>query len=302
MLLAASVVTAGCGQRTTAAPTADPDTVAAMRKELAATSNAGGAEAAAGFQHSGGFVTFSGKVTVAGDKPQLTTMNSAINKDQAICMPGNMPVYSEQILIGAGGGLANVVIYVKKDREYPVHDSAKAPATPPDLVLDQVACIFTPHVLAVPLSLKVLPIKNSDAVTHNTKIDAERGKPANATLGPGATDKYALTAEENKPIPVSCTVHPWMKSYIFPRENGYFAVTDKDGNFKIDNLPTGDKLTFLVWHEACGRNRTNGYLGKGKLTAASAALVPHNQGFTLTLEKDKPLEDVTLEVPAAVFQ
>jgi hypothetical protein len=39
-----------------------------------------------------------------------------------------------------------------------------------------------------------------------------------------------------------------MNSYMLVRDNPYFAVTDKDGNFSIKNIPVGEH-TFVVWHE-----------------------------------------------------
>jgi hypothetical protein len=40
-----------------------------------------------------------------------------------------------------------------------------------------------------------------------------------------------------------------MKGTIFVAENPYFAVTDKDGNYTISNIPPG-KYRVKFWHEA----------------------------------------------------
>ena len=41
-----------------------------------------------------------------------------------------------------------------------------------------------------------------------------------------------------------------MTAYLLPRKNGYFAITDADGNFEIANVPAGEPLEFQVWHES----------------------------------------------------
>jgi hypothetical protein len=44
-----------------------------------------------------------------------------------------------------------------------------------------------------------------------------------------------------------CDVHPWMFSYVTVVDHPYFAVTDKDGNFSIKNVPAG-KYTITALH------------------------------------------------------
>ena len=39
-----------------------------------------------------------------------------------------------------------------------------------------------------------------------------------------------------------------MLAFHLPLDHPFGAVTDKDGNFKIENLPPGD-YQFKVWHE-----------------------------------------------------
>ena len=40
-------------------------------------------------------------------------------------------------------------------------------------------------------------------------------------------------------MPLLCNVHPEMSGYIFVVPTPYFAVTDKEGNFVIKNVPAG---------------------------------------------------------------
>ena len=45
-----------------------------------------------------------------------------------------------------------------------------------------------------------------------------------------------------------CNVHPEMSGYVVVATTPYFAVTDKDGNYEIKNVPAG-KYTLKTWSE-----------------------------------------------------
>ena len=48
-----------------------------------------------------------------------------------------------------------------------------------------------------------------------------------------------FTFTEVGDVPLLCNVHPEMSGYIFVVPTPYFAVTDKEGNFVIKNVPPG---------------------------------------------------------------
>ena len=58
-------------------------------------------------------------------------------------------------------------------------------------------------------------------------------------------------AAEKLPVAIKCDIHPWMIAYQLPLDHSFAAVTDKDGNFEIANLPAGEH-EFVVWHEKTG--------------------------------------------------
>jgi hypothetical protein len=53
------------------------------------------------------------------------------------------------------------------------------------------------------------------------------------------------------PITVKCDIHNWMESRWIVTDHPYVAITDKEGKFKIENLPVG-KHEFTVWQEKSG--------------------------------------------------
>jgi hypothetical protein len=136
------------------------------------------------------------------------------------------------------------------------------------------------------------PIKllNSDTVAHNTKIDPRGGAAAaNPVLPPGQSTLYNPGGEERAPAPVSCAIHPWMKAYLLPRSNPYFAVTKENGEFEIANLPAGVELEFRVWQPQLQFLTADADLGgqsqkisKGRMTLTLAD--GQTQEFNVTLD------------------
>ncbi len=165
------------------------------------------------------------------------------------------------------GGLANVFVYLK--------DAKAAPATGDGPTLDQLGCMYEPYVMGVVAGQK-FKVKNSDATLHNVhatpKINKEFnfGQPIKGQVNEKVFDQPEVL------VRVKCDVHPWMFAYVGVAENPYFAVTDKDGNFKISGVPDG-KYTVVAYHL-----KTHGA----------------NPGVTQSVDvKDSAKQDFTVEIP-----
>jgi hypothetical protein len=61
-------------------------------------------------------------------------------------------------------------------------------------------------------------------------------------------EKRAFKFDNPGAIPLLCNVHPEMSGYVVVSPTPYFAVTDKSGSYKIDNVPDGS-YTVTAWHE-----------------------------------------------------
>jgi len=119
--------------------------------------------------------------------------------------------------------------------------------------IDQPCCMFVPHVAVVGPGQKLV-FKNSAPVPHNVNVVGGKAGPnMNPILPPGRD--LEVTADKLKPrllpINISCSIHNWMKGYVFVLNHPYFAITDADGNFAIKGTPAG-KYRLIVWHEAIG--------------------------------------------------
>ncbi len=280
---------AGCGRSSAAGPSPQTKVAEEIRKNLLSGASGGG-RAAASTSTGTGWGTLRGTFKFAGTPPSPQPLN--VDKDTAICGKDG-PILDNSLIVASDGGIANVVVYARAKR---VHDSAKPleEGQGADVVFDQKGCMFLTHVLAFQLGDK-LGIKNSDPVGHNTKIDPRKGLPFNQNLPTGETVAYLATSEEALPATVSCSIHPWMRAYMLPRKDKYFAVTKPDGSFEIANLPAGEDLELQVWHEK-GSGPGNAlvvdrkdlkWTGKGR--------------FKVRLEPDETT-DLVIEVPASAFK
>src|SRR5688572_9367006 len=108
--------------------------------------------------------TITGLVLFKGTKPKPKELTSiAGNAFCKQCYKDALPV-QDTFVFGKNGDndtLQNVLVYVSKGLEGKTFEPPKQPA-----ILDQVACIYTPHVVAV-MAGQPLEIRNSDATLHN---------------------------------------------------------------------------------------------------------------------------------------
>jgi len=188
-----------------------------------------------------------GRVVLQGTpKPELTIDMASDPRCAAL---HTQKVSTRHYVVGANNGLANVLVFVKsglEKKDYP------APTETP--VLDQLGCEYLPYVMGVRANQKFL-IKNSDPTLHNVHATPKAGG-GNAEFNfaqpvKGMTTEKTFAAPEVA-IRFKCDVHPWMFAYVGVFDHPFFAVTDKDGNFKISGLPNG-KYTIEAWHQRTHR-------------------------------------------------
>ncbi|PYT97509.1 MAG: hypothetical protein DMG38_19425 [Acidobacteria bacterium] len=117
------------------------------------------------------------------------------------------------------------------------------------IVVDQRKMAFLPHVVAVEQGTTV-DFLNSDPVGHNVYWPSISGnKKLSHNLGTWPKgDKKPFQFNDLGTASLLCNVHPEMSGYVVVVPTPYFAVTDKDGNFEIKNIPAG-KYTLKAWSE-----------------------------------------------------
>jgi plastocyanin len=137
----------------------------------------------------------------------------------------------------------NIAVYVDAIAD------KKFEAPKEDVVIDQRKMSFQPHVVAVQQGTTV-DFLNSDPVGHNVYWPSVSGNKKLAhNLGTWPKgDKKPFQFNDVGTASLLCNVHPEMSGYVVVTPTPYFAVTDKDGNFEIKNIPAG-KYTLKTWSE-----------------------------------------------------
>jgi plastocyanin len=186
-----------------------------------------------------------GSIFFKGSAPPKT-IDTSMDPACALGAKGKLP--TEQYVV-KGGKLANVYLYLKSGPPEAMQ-SGPAPAAP--VVLDQVHCQYTPHVIAV-MQGGYVEFRNSDPTMHN--VHTQPSDIGNETIdiseGPRGHSQTKPFLKPETMIPVRCNNHPWMNAFVNVSATPYFAVSDADGRFELRGLPPG-QYTLAAVHEKLG--------------------------------------------------
>ncbi len=185
--------------------------------------------------------TISGTVTFAGSAPSPVKLD--ITMDHEVC--DREPKFREDLVVAPQtGGLKNVVVWLTDMPEQANDTPPSDPAT-----LDQRGCRFIPHVLIVPAG-ETLTILNSDGILHNIHTRGSVNRQINKAQ-PGVLKRVKAKFKYPEMIFVKCDAHKWMSAWIVVAGHSYYALTDEDGSYRLDNVPPGT-YSLEFWHERLG--------------------------------------------------
>jgi hypothetical protein len=211
--------------------------------------------------------TLKGRFVYDGDAPtddgKLKTQMEG-HKDKATCLEGDTKDFTWRVN-PENKGVQNIAVWVE-----PPDGKYFKPNTPSEAVwkkdevkIDQPHCAFEPHVSIAFVGYfdgkdtkktgQKIVIANSAPMVHNTKWSGGpfTNKGDNPTIGP--KEEKDITSMVNPDpkavIGLQCNIHTWMRGYLWPLDTPYYAVTDKDGNFEIKDLPAGAEVYVVKAHE-----------------------------------------------------
>ncbi len=144
------------------------------------------------------------------------------------------PVHTENVVVGAGGGLQYVVVYISDGLTG--NEASAVSSENPDW--DQKGCQYIPHVMALNPN-QHFKVTNSDQTSHNIHPMPKQGGPNhewNKSQPTGAPPFDIFWTGEEIAIPVKCNIHPWMHGYMAVVK-GPNAVSDANGSFTISLPP-----------------------------------------------------------------
>jgi len=163
---------------------------------------------------------------------------------------------NEAASASSDGGLRNVVVSLRPVGKGPSPDASSSgppPAAPPAgrAAIDQVGCMYKPHVQAVTVGSE-LTLLNNDRVLHNVHGNLQGGPSPLTVFNIAMPIKgQKLPTKLTRPgiIRLQCDAgHTWMSAWIHVFREPTFAVTDERGHFSIPGVAPGE-YTIEYWHE-----------------------------------------------------
>jgi len=162
-----------------------------------------------------------------------------------------IPAYSAEVTNeGSGVIKGKVSVKVRKYKKDSVVyiERVEGDFPPPQehAKMDQRELTFIPHVLTV-LRGTTVDYHNDDDVAHNVFSPDEVADKMNlGTWLSGEVRSYTFNKLGNAVM--LCNVHPEMEAFVVVLQNPYFAKTDKEGDYEIENVPPGE-YTLKVWNQ-----------------------------------------------------
>ena len=180
--------------------------------------------------------TIEGTVKWSGATPEIQQF--AVTKDKDHCAAETKP--SPRLIISpSNNGVKDAVVYLVDIKEGKKIAGLSKP------VMDQIQCVYQPRMFVVPAGTE-FEMTTSDDILHNIHMYGA------ATYNLAFPIKgQKITKKLRKPgvVELICDAgHYWMSAYVHVVEHPYYAITDENGKFGIDNVPPGT-YKLQAWHE-----------------------------------------------------
>ena len=175
----------------------------------------------------------------------------AVTIDQFVC---GKEKDAEDLVLSPQKGIRSAVVWIESPPP-----GAKGPNPALPVQLDQKQCVFTPRIVVVPAGGTV-EFLNSDRLLHNIHSVSKDNPTVNRTQPKGRTIPVVFAKPEI--IRIKCDLHSWMNAWVVVADHPFYAVTNEQGEFMLDNVPSG-QYTLRIWHESLGTLRKDVTVGDG---------------------------------------
>ncbi len=172
-----------------------------------------------------------GVVRFTGEAPQAKTITVT---------DGTTIQHNDLIVDAKTKGLRYVMVMLEDAPAQPKLKDAKP------MLVDQRDWLFIPRVIGVQYGRPVR-FDNNDAVNHSVMASSlVKENQLNSVAGPGTPITHVFERQKH-PVRIGCSLHAWMRAWIYVVEHPWFAVSDQEGKFRIEKVPPG-KYTLLLVH------------------------------------------------------
>lgn len=181
--------------------------------------------------------TIEGTVKWVGQIPEVQQF--VITKDVDHC--GGEKKSSPRLGVNSSNnGVKDTVVYLAN-----IQEGKKMAELPSKPVMDQIQCVYQPRMFVVPAGTE-FEMTTSDDILHNIHM---YGAATYNLAFPIKGQKIAKKFRKPGVVEIICDAgHYWMSAYVHVVEHPYYAITDENGKFRIDNVPTGT-YKLQAWHE-----------------------------------------------------
>ena len=207
--------------------------------------------------------TITGTISVSGPVPELRRFK--VEKTPEVCGTDDRLVAE---IRSSDGKLSDVVVFLEEvdsGKPYPKEEAQGGPpesafhsqlaggnAEFPGTTIKPKKCIFGPYT-GVVANGKMMNFRNQDPVKHSPHTYSSKGRVKktmhNEDLeGDGALDlDLKFDKDSIRVLKLECDQHEHMQNWFRRVDNPYYAFSDEDGAFKLENVPTGT-YKLIAWH------------------------------------------------------
>lgn len=172
---------------------------------------------------------------------------------------GGTLLHSDLVVDPKTKGLRHVVVVLENA---PAQPKAKKGDT---VLVDQRDMVFLPRVVAIQSGQKVR-FENNDLCNHS--VMAASTIPTNQfNIVAAPNQPYEHIFEPQKhPVQVGCSLHSWMRTWVYVVPHPWFAVSDVQGKVKIERIPPGKYVVWLRHADSGIQERQRVQVEAGKIT------------------------------------
>lgn len=168
-----------------------------------------------------------------------------VTKNTEVC---GVKKLSPRLRVGENRGVQDAVVMIEGISRGKAMEGDTVP------LLIQRDCEYHPHVQVV-RGGEALEIVNDDPILHNVHGYEQRGERWRTVFNiaqPLKGQRVQVSGRRFRApglVQATCDAgHAWMSAYVVVAEHPYYAVTDVNGEFSLDDVPPGS-YTLRLWHE-----------------------------------------------------